>query len=48
LQFLKGLLESGELAPVIDSTLPLSAVPAAMQRVADGSLRGKLVISVAG
>ncbi len=46
LQLLKGLLESGEVAPVIDSTLPLTDVPAAMQRVADGSLRGKIVISI--
>ena len=46
LQVLKTLLESGEVAPVIDSTLPISEVPAAMQQVADGGLRGKIVISI--
>jgi NADPH:quinone reductase-like Zn-dependent oxidoreductase len=46
LQFLQGLLESGAVAPVIDRTLPLADVPAAMHLVAKGSPRGKIVISM--
>jgi NADPH:quinone reductase-like Zn-dependent oxidoreductase len=46
LRVLKTLLESGEVAAIIDSTLPLSEVPAALQRVVEGSLRGKIVISI--
>jgi NADPH:quinone reductase-like Zn-dependent oxidoreductase len=46
IQFLKGLLESGEVAPIIDRTLPLADVPAAMHLVTEGSPRGKVVISV--
>ena len=46
LEFIKGLLESGAVAPVIDRTLPLTEVPAAMHLVTNGSLRGKIVIHI--
>jgi NADPH:quinone reductase-like Zn-dependent oxidoreductase len=42
---LAGLLESGQLRPVIDAVYPLADAPAAMRRLTDGSVRGKLVIT---
>jgi NADPH:quinone reductase-like Zn-dependent oxidoreductase len=46
LQFLKELIESGKLTPVIDKTYPLSEVPDAIRSLHEGHARGKLVISV--
>src|ERR671932_853443 len=46
LQFLKELIESGKLTPVIDKTYPLSEVPDAIRSLHEGRARGKLVISV--
>ncbi len=46
LLFLKGLLESGELKPVIDRRYPLSDVPAAIRYVEQGHAKGKVVITV--
>ena len=46
LQFLKELIEAGKLTPVIDTTYPLSDVPAAMRYLREGRARGKLVIRV--
>ncbi len=46
LVFLKGLLESGKITPVIDRTYPLSETPAAMGYAAQGHVRGKVVITV--
>jgi NADPH:quinone reductase-like Zn-dependent oxidoreductase len=39
------LMESGKLAPVIDRTFPLSAVPDALTYMAQGHTRGKVVIA---
>ena len=47
LDFLSGLLEAGEIAPVIDRTYPLSEVPEAMRYLEEGHARGKVVIAVA-
>jgi NADPH:quinone reductase-like Zn-dependent oxidoreductase len=47
LDFLKELLESGKVAPVIDSSYPLSKVPDAVRYYGEGHARGKVVISVA-
>ena len=47
LDFLSGLLEAGEIAPVIDRTYPLSGVPEAMRYLEEGHARGKVVIAVA-
>jgi NADPH:quinone reductase-like Zn-dependent oxidoreductase len=46
LHVLKGMLESGDVAPFIAQTFPLSEVPAAMRCVAEGSPRGKVVIDI--
>jgi NADPH:quinone reductase-like Zn-dependent oxidoreductase len=46
LQFLKNLLETGEVAPVIDKTYPLSQVPDAIGYLRAGQARGKVVITV--
>jgi NADPH:quinone reductase-like Zn-dependent oxidoreductase len=46
LRFLAGLIEAGEVAPVIDSTYPLSEVPDAIRHLEDGHPRGKVVITI--
>ena len=46
LEYLKELLETGKLTPVIDRTYPLSQVPDAMRRLERGHARGKIVITV--
>jgi NADPH:quinone reductase-like Zn-dependent oxidoreductase len=46
LLFLKGLLESGKLKPVIDRRYPLSDVPQAIRYVEAGHATGKVVITV--
>ena len=40
------LIESGEIAPAIDRTYPLSQTPAAIRHVQDGRARGKVVITI--
>ena len=46
LVFLTGLIESGEVSPVIDHTYPFHDVPAAMGYAAQGHVSGKVVIRV--
>ncbi|MDQ3850018.1 MAG: NAD(P)-dependent alcohol dehydrogenase [Actinomycetota bacterium] len=46
LTVLRDLVESGTIAPVIDRAYPLSEVPAAIRRMAEGQARGKIVITV--
>jgi NADPH:quinone reductase-like Zn-dependent oxidoreductase len=46
LQFLKELVETGEVTPVIDKTYPLSQVPEAIGYLRAGHARGKIVITV--
>ena len=48
LELLKGLIEAGELAPVIDRTYSLSEVPEAIRDLEEGHARGKVAIAVAG
>ncbi len=43
---LSGLVESGDVTPVIDRTYPLSEVPEAMRYLEEGHAAGKLVIQV--
>jgi NADPH:quinone reductase-like Zn-dependent oxidoreductase len=43
---LAGLLESGDLTPVIDRVYPLAEAATAMRRLTDGTVRGKLVITL--
>jgi len=43
---LTGLIESGQVAPVVDRTYPLDEAAAAIRRMLDGKARGKLVVSV--
>jgi NADPH:quinone reductase-like Zn-dependent oxidoreductase len=43
---LAGLVESGEVTPVVDRTYPLEEAAAAIRRMLDGKARGKLVVSV--
>jgi NADPH:quinone reductase-like Zn-dependent oxidoreductase len=40
------LLESGTIAPVIDAVYPLAEAATAMRRLTDGSVRGKLVVTM--
>jgi NADPH:quinone reductase-like Zn-dependent oxidoreductase len=44
--FIKGLLEAGEVIPVIDRCYPLSEVPEAMRYLEGGHARGKVVIQI--
>ena len=48
LEFLKELIEAGQLTPVIDKTYSLSQVPDAIRYLHAGRARGKLVIGVRG
>jgi NADPH:quinone reductase-like Zn-dependent oxidoreductase len=43
---LRDLIESGQIAPAIDRTYPLSETPAAIQYMIEGHARGKVVITV--
>lgn len=47
LVFLKGLLETGAIVPVIDRCYRLSEVPEAIRYYGKGHARGKVVITVA-
>ena len=46
LEFLKGLLESGKLKPVIDRRYSLAQVPEAIAYLEEGHAKGKVVITV--
>jgi NADPH:quinone reductase-like Zn-dependent oxidoreductase len=48
LAFVKGLLESGKIVPVIDRTYALGDVPEALHYLEAGHARGKVVITVNG
>ena len=43
---LTGLIESGQVAPIVDRTYPLEEAAAAIRHMLDGKARGKLVVSV--
>ena len=44
--YLKDLLETGKVVPVIDKQFPLREVPEALRYLEDGHARGKVVIIV--
>jgi len=46
LERLTSYIESGDVTPAVDSVVPLADAPAAMRRLEDGEVRGKVVISV--
>lgn len=46
LELLRGLLEAGKIAPVIDRSYRLSEVPQALQYLAEGRAKGKVVITI--
>lgn len=46
LEFLAGLLESGEVVPTIEKTYPLEQMPDALRYLNEGHAHGKLVIHV--
>jgi NADPH:quinone reductase-like Zn-dependent oxidoreductase len=46
LSVLRELLESGEIAPAVDRTFPLSEVPTAIRYLQEGHARGKIVVTV--
>jgi len=46
LAFLKELLETGKIVPVIDKSYPLSETPEAIRYLETGHAKGKVVITV--
>lgn len=46
LDALRPLIESGEVAPAVDTSYPLADVPAAMRRLEAGKVRGKIAITI--
>lgn len=46
LQYLKALIEAGNVTPVIDRTYPLAEAPEAIRYLAEGHARGKVVITI--
>ena len=46
LRVLRELLEAGSVTPAVDRTFPLDQVPAAIRALEEGSVRGKLVITI--
>lgn len=46
LRALGNLLDAGTIAPAVDRTYPLREVPAAIRRLTDGQVRGKVVITI--
>ncbi len=46
LEFLKELIQSGKVTPVIDRTYPLSEAPEAVRYLEEGHARGKVIITV--
>ena len=46
LTFIKELIEAGEVVPVIDRSIPLHELPAALDYYAQGHSRGKVVITM--
>ncbi len=47
LNMLTELCDSGQIRPLIDSVFPLSDAPKAHQKLANGSVRGKVIIQIA-
>ena len=46
LAFMKGLLEAGQVIPIIDKRYSLNEVPEALRYFGEGHARGKVVITV--
>ena len=46
LLFIKNLIETGKVVPVIDRSYPLSDIPEAFQYLEEGHAQGKVVIIV--
>jgi NADPH:quinone reductase-like Zn-dependent oxidoreductase len=44
--FVRGLVEAGQVAPVIDKSYPLGAAAEAIQYLAEGHARGKVILTV--
>ena len=46
LRFLGELIDTGKVTPVVNRTYPLAEAPAAIRRLAEGRVRGKVVITM--
>ena len=46
LTYLKELIETGKVSPVIDKSYPLNELPAALQYYGEGHSRGKVVVTI--
>jgi NADPH:quinone reductase-like Zn-dependent oxidoreductase len=43
---LRELIEAGTVTPAVDGTVPLDQVPAAIRRLVDGEVTGKLAVTI--
>jgi NADPH:quinone reductase-like Zn-dependent oxidoreductase len=43
---LRELIEAGAVTPAVDGTVPLDQVPAAIRRLIDGQVTGKLAVTI--
>ena len=46
LAYIRELLETGKVVPVIEKSYPLNEVPAVMHYLVEGHARGKLVVQI--
>ncbi len=46
LETLSRLIETGQIAPIVDRTYPLAEVPHALRRIEAGQARGKIAITI--
>jgi NADPH:quinone reductase-like Zn-dependent oxidoreductase len=46
LTYIKELIESGKVSPVIDKSFPLNELPEALQYYSEGRSRGKVVVTI--
>lgn len=48
IEYLRRQVENGKIKPITDTVYPFNSTKDAFQRVADGHLRGKIIINVTG
>jgi NADPH:quinone reductase-like Zn-dependent oxidoreductase len=46
METLRGLIEAGQVTPVVGATYPLAEAPEALRQLAAGQARGKIAITI--